>query len=528
MNDDAELLRRYAEEGAEEAFAELVRRHLNLVYSSALRRTSGDGHRAEDVAQQVFMRLARDARQLSRHAVLGAWLHRATRNAAINLMLSEQRRKLREEEVQTMHDLTADSTPEADWERLRPVLDDAMDQLGETDRTAVILRFFEKRPFAEIGRVLRLTDDAARMRVDRALDKLRALLASRGVTSTSAALALALTNQAGVAAPASLAASVTGAALTGATAGGLAPSISFLTLMSTSKIATGVAGVVLALTLGTTGYEVYASREAAASLVAASRENDALLAKLRGLQRQAEAADQATAALQKSLDDAHAAKVAEQKRAAQTTMAARVAEEGAFMAHHPEVRRAALDQWRALVAGMYAPLFKTLRLSLPQIEQFKDLAAQGMSGLTTGPNGEPIRYDTGGNRAEAQRQLQALLGDEGYQKYREFQTAGVPVLQTTTELAGELYYTSTPLTLEQANQLQRILSDGRVAVDWSSQSQYDWDAIMPQARIVLSDTQLTAFGHLRAQDQLSQSTIRARIRQSRPDPPTNASATPGK
>ena len=114
MNDDAELLRRYAEEGAEEAFAELVRRHLNLVYSSALRRTSGDGHRAEDVAQQVFMRLARDARQLSRHAVLGAWLHRATRNAAINLMLSEQRRKLREEEVQTMHDLTADSTPLTD------------------------------------------------------------------------------------------------------------------------------------------------------------------------------------------------------------------------------------------------------------------------------------------------------------------------------------------------------------------------------------------------------------------------------
>src|SRR5882762_1184871 len=96
MNDDAALLRRYAEDGSDTAFTELVRRHVDLVYSAALRRTGGDTHRAADVAQQVFTTLAREARQLSRHAVLGAWLHTATRNAALNLMISESRRHARE------------------------------------------------------------------------------------------------------------------------------------------------------------------------------------------------------------------------------------------------------------------------------------------------------------------------------------------------------------------------------------------------------------------------------------------------
>ena len=96
MNDDAALLRRYYEEGSDTAFTELVRRHVDLVYRAALRRTDGDTHRAADVAQQVFTTLAREARQLSRHAVLGAWLHTARRNAALNLMISEQRRKARE------------------------------------------------------------------------------------------------------------------------------------------------------------------------------------------------------------------------------------------------------------------------------------------------------------------------------------------------------------------------------------------------------------------------------------------------
>ncbi len=148
MNDDAALLRRYAETGWNPAFTELVRRHVDLVYRAALRRTDGNTHRAADVAQQVFTALTRDAQKLTRHTVLAGWLHTATRNAALNLMISEQRHQARELAAQALAPAAEDSP--LDWDRLRPVLDAAIDELPESDRTAVILRYLEQRPFAEI------------------------------------------------------------------------------------------------------------------------------------------------------------------------------------------------------------------------------------------------------------------------------------------------------------------------------------------------------------------------------------------
>ena len=219
MNDDAALLRRYADEGSEAAFAELVRRHVDLVYGAALRRTGGDTHRAADVAQQVFTTLARDARKLSRHAVLGAWLHTATRNAALNLMISEQRRQARETQALALEPtmVTGDASP--DWDRLRTVIDAAIDELPESDRAAVVLRFLEKRAFAEIGAALRVSEDAARMRTDRALDKLRTALARRGITSTAAALGAIVSSQPVMSAPAGLAAALAAQSLATATTG---------------------------------------------------------------------------------------------------------------------------------------------------------------------------------------------------------------------------------------------------------------------------------------------------------------------
>jgi RNA polymerase sigma factor (sigma-70 family) len=236
MSDDATLLRRYAEDRSEAAFAELVRRHLNLVYAVALRQCGGDAHLAQDVAQRVFTDLARKAAALAGRPVLSGWLHRATHYAATDVVRAERRRRVREQKAHAMQELIRHPDAEPDWDRLRPVLDQVVDELGERDRDAVILRFIEGRGFADIGAVLRLSEDAARMRVDRALDKLRGLLAKRGVTSTSAALAVALTNQAGVAAPAGLAANVTSAALAGATATGIAA------LMGMTRLQMGIAG----------------------------------------------------------------------------------------------------------------------------------------------------------------------------------------------------------------------------------------------------------------------------------------------
>lgn len=232
MNDDATLLRCYAEEGSEAAFTELVERHVDLVYGAALRRT-GDPHRAADVAQQVFTTLARKARQLSHHAVLAAWLHTATRNTALNLMISEQRRQVRESEALALNAATGGSDP--DWDRLRPLLDAAIDELPETDRAAVVLRFLERRPFAEIGSALRVSEDAARMRTDRALDKLRAALARRGVTSTAAALAVIVSGQPLLSAPAGLAATLATESLALAGTGVV---ITTLATLMTTKIIT--------------------------------------------------------------------------------------------------------------------------------------------------------------------------------------------------------------------------------------------------------------------------------------------------
>ena len=210
MNNDAELLRRYVEERAEDAFTELVQRHLGLVYTTALRRVGYDAHLAEDVAQTVFTDLARKAASLRGRATISGWLYISTHLASAAVVRVEQRRKTRETEAQTMQTLLHESGGGPDWDHLRPLLDEVIVNLRDDEREAIALRFFEKRSFAEVGAALRLTEEAARKRVERALEKLRSLLARRGVTSTTATLALALGGFCTGAAPAGLASKIAG------------------------------------------------------------------------------------------------------------------------------------------------------------------------------------------------------------------------------------------------------------------------------------------------------------------------------
>ena len=273
MPDDAALLRRYAQDRAEDAFAELVRRHVDGVYSTALRRVGGDTHLAEDVTQQVFVALAQKATSLSHHPVLTGWLYLTTRHESANVVRTEQRRKVREQEAHSMNETVSDSGLPADWTRVAPVLDDAIDQLGETDRTAVLLRFIGRRSFAEIGNLLRITEDAARMRHERALEKLRVALGRRGITSTSAALGLALANHAVSAAPALLSAAI-GSSVAAATGAAVsAPAITLINFMSTAKLTLTLAGLVLlsgaaALVYRTTVIAPQAGKESAAPQLA--------------------------------------------------------------------------------------------------------------------------------------------------------------------------------------------------------------------------------------------------------------------
>ncbi|HWN95520.1 MAG TPA: sigma-70 family RNA polymerase sigma factor, partial [Methylomirabilota bacterium] len=218
--DSGGLLRDYAESGSDAAFCELVSRYIDLVYSVAVRRVEGDTQLAEEVSQRVFIDLARKARTLPREILLGGWLHRHTCFVAGTMVRSEQRRRAREKEAVAMNLLHDHS--EADWQQLAPFLDQAIDALPDADRQAIVLRFFERRDLRAIGGALGVSEDAAQKRVSRAIEKLRERLTERGMTLSLAALATMLASHAVISAPASLASSVSNAALAAGGAGVLA------------------------------------------------------------------------------------------------------------------------------------------------------------------------------------------------------------------------------------------------------------------------------------------------------------------
>ncbi len=219
---DWQLLRSYAERDSESAFRELVDRHLNLVHSVALRQVN-DPELAAEISQAVFILLARKSGKLKEGVVLTGWLFRTTRFVAARAARTEQRRRRREQEALQMHQL---ATPDPAWPRVAPALDEAMDNLGETDRNALLLRFFEGRNHKEVGAALGMNEEAARKRVDRALEKLRRFFSGRGLTLSAAALGSLLAASAVQAAPAGLSASIgTAAATSGAAVPAALPSL---------------------------------------------------------------------------------------------------------------------------------------------------------------------------------------------------------------------------------------------------------------------------------------------------------------
>jgi len=247
MPTDRELLRQYSQQGDEAAFAEVVRRHADLVYSVALRVTC-NGALAQDVTQTVFTAVARQAGRLSHCDSLVGWLHTVTRHRSIDAIRGEERRRTREQEATAMQNDSL--TPELNWTEIGPLLDEAVGQLRELDREAVLLRFFKNLSHQEVGAALGLGEDAARKRVDRALEKLRGHFARRGVTASSAMLTAAISANSVSAAPVDLVASITAASLAGVgsvTASG-AFLVSFFAFFMTTKTKTILAtAVVLAL-----------------------------------------------------------------------------------------------------------------------------------------------------------------------------------------------------------------------------------------------------------------------------------------
>jgi uncharacterized protein (TIGR03435 family) len=253
--DDWQLLRDYAQRNSEEAFRALVDRYAGLVYHAALRQ-SGNPQTAEDVAQAVFIALARKAHRLPRGTVLSGWLFRATRFAVANLAREESRRLHREQEAVMMKNMQQPDETEPVWKQITPLLDDALDRLSAKDREAVLLRYFQDKTHRETARLLGVSEDAAKVRVSRAVEKLRMIFAARGIAVPSAALLAAFATHGAQAAPAGLTAAIASAAAAKGTVGTTSTitiAKGALKIMAWTKAKSAiVAGAVVLLATGTT------------------------------------------------------------------------------------------------------------------------------------------------------------------------------------------------------------------------------------------------------------------------------------
>lgn len=244
---DADLLLDYLKNGSEAAFTELVKRYVNLVYATA-RRHVGDAHSAEEIAQSVFCLLARKAGGLTTKRTLAGWLYLATCFKAAKVVRTEQRRRRREKEAAEMyqHNFKAEEM----WEVLSPALDEGLNQLGEKDRLAVLLRFFQRKPMREVGEALGISEAAAKMRVGRAVEQLRQFFVRRGIACSSAALTVLLAEKTAQAAPEAMSAIISKAVLSGGVASATSTTalIRILTLMAKTR-ATILTGAVIAALL---------------------------------------------------------------------------------------------------------------------------------------------------------------------------------------------------------------------------------------------------------------------------------------
>jgi RNA polymerase sigma factor (sigma-70 family) len=256
---DMELLQDYDRQGSEEAFAELVQRHINLVYSAAFRHVR-IAAQAEEITQAVFIILARKAASLRADTILEGWLYETTRLTSLSFMRGERRRQFREQEAY-MQSTLQKSTDDLVWHQLSPLLDEAMSRLGKKDRDAVILRFFKEKSLREVAVTLQVNEAVAQRRILRAVEKLQKFFTKHGVSSTTAIIAGIISANSVQAAPAALAKSITAVAMTkGVTASGSTLTLikGALKIMAWTKMKTAVvAGAVILLATGTTAIIQY-------------------------------------------------------------------------------------------------------------------------------------------------------------------------------------------------------------------------------------------------------------------------------
>jgi RNA polymerase sigma factor (sigma-70 family) len=464
---DVQLLRAYAEHGDEAAFREIVARHTDLIYSSALRQAVAPDL-ARDVAQSVFTDLARKAPALVRSmdekaSVLG-WLFRSTRFAALNQLRENHRRRARER--QAMEQIEAASEPAPEWDRIRPILDEAMAELSDEERDALLLRFFKNRDYRAIGELLGVSDDAAQKRVSRALDRLRAQFVRRGVTASAVVVAPVLSANAVISAPAGLAGALSSGALAGTTLAATATAsvtkyIAMTTIQKTILIA------VLGTSVGVGLYEAHQASllrsqiqslqdqaPATGQVDQLTRERDEARRALADLQSQSSGANGNTAELLRLRGEV--GMLREQLAATEAKAAP-----SPSAANDPASNEAARAAQSAKVKSFYSRLIQELQLTPEQADKFARLVGDwwqegGQKYSAIGGASDPAEAKQALIDAQMtfENQLHSLLGDAGYARYKGFNMER-PAYAMVDLLNGQS--SATPLNEDQTAALLKIL-----------------------------------------------------------------------
>lgn len=448
---DFELLTEFTQGQSQDAFAELVRRHVDLVHSAALRQ-AGSHALAQDVSQVVFSQLACHAPKLRPDTILSAWLYRVTRHAAIDALRSENRRRARE---QVAFEMSAADTPSPDWARIEPRLDEAMEQLTETDRAALVLRYFENKSLRQVGEELGLSDDAAQKRVARALDRLRSVFVKQRIPITAAGLAGVISAHAVQAAPAALAGSI--AAATAAGAASALPLLSIAATASNIAMTTAQKFIVAGALVGALAVGIHQARR-----------TNALEAEVLALQRQQEQARDLAGRLERT---EHERDLARQQLAALQTVAkppskgsnevlklrgevGRLRRENAEMGAssslskvtaNPEARKMLREQQKMGMSAIYGDFVSKAKLKPELTEKLFDLQADLIM-ANVGHVTEMLKTKPGVDqidkifRAEEQvfaEQLETLLGPEAKAQYDQYSRSLLGTL-TSLQFAGQL------------------------------------------------------------------------------------------
>ncbi len=458
---DEELLRQYAEERSEAAFTQLVRRHVDLVYSAALRMVH-DEPLAQDVAQGVFLALVQNARRLRNRRALPGWLHHTTQHLAANAVRAEVRRRVREQEAAAMNELLA-SESNPSWELIAPYLDTALGELCEADRGAVLLRYFQNKSLREVGHALGTSDDTAQKRVSRAIERLRQFFARRGVTAGASGLIALISANAVQAAPAGLAVTIsTAASLGGATLTGTATATATKAIAMTTLQKTMI-GTVLALAVGTGIYQARETSSLRTQLQTLEQQQGPLTDKIRQLASQRDEAARSLAGLREALrlgaDNRDLLKLrAEATRLRSTIDSARNSANLYGQTNDPVA--AMVEAWIAGLNRIRARVERTPEAVIPEFRLLSD--ADWWNAAKHVAAGMDEREVLGGLRFSAEYQFVQLL-QPALQKYLQTHNSQFP-----TDLAELQPYFKSPLdeaVLERwkivpASEFSGILSPG--------------------------------------------------------------------